>query len=106
MVHLDYNVSSLTLFCQKSNVRYTIISLKKFAGGGGGLFDYSVTPGPGLSKVKLKMSGTNSVMPGQVKARAKELDNNELHLHLLWKLFHCNFIVLLSSGPGSPFFKG
>ena len=46
------------------------------------------------------------VMPGQVKARAKELDNNELHLHLLWKLFHCNFIVLLSSGPGSPFFKG
>ena len=36
-----------------------IISLKKFSGGwvGGGLFDYSVTPGPGLSKVKC-MSGT------------------------------------------------
>ena len=38
-----------------------IITLKKFSGGGvgwgGGLFDYSVTPGPGLSKVKC-MSGT------------------------------------------------
>ena len=50
--------------------------MKKFGGGGGGgLFDYSVTPGPGLSKNKLQMSGTNPVMPGQVKARAKELDN-------------------------------
>ena len=25
MVHLDYNVSSLTLFCQKSNVRYPVM---------------------------------------------------------------------------------
>ena len=33
--------------------------------GWGGLFDYSVTPGPGLSKVKLQMSGTNPVVPGQ-----------------------------------------
>ena len=36
---------------------------------GGCLFDYSVTPGPGLSKVRYL------VMPGHVKARAKELDN-------------------------------
>ena len=45
----------------------------------GGLFDYSVTPDPGLSKVKLQMSGTNLVLPGQVKTRAKELDNNIIY---------------------------
>ena len=30
-------------------------SFKKFNGGGGGLFDYSVTSGPGLSKVKCQV---------------------------------------------------
>ena len=49
-------------------------------GGWGGLFDYSVTPGPGLSKVKLQTSGTNPVVSGQVKARAKELDNRNLDI--------------------------
>ena len=44
--------------------------------GGGGLFDYSGTPGPGFL-VCQKSNVRYLVMPGQVKARtrAKELDN-------------------------------
>ena len=46
---------------QRGNIQ--IISLKKFSGGGGGLFDYSVTLGPGLSKVKCQVP--NYARPGQ-----------------------------------------
>ena len=40
----------------------------------GGLFDYSVTPGPGL--VKSQMSGA-WLGRARAKARAKELDNSQ-----------------------------
>ena len=52
-------VSLLTLVCQKSNV-----SLKKLSGGGG-LFDYSVTSGPGLSKVKCQVPSYTRLGQGQ-----------------------------------------
>ena len=54
-------VSSQDLSFENLTLNQSIWRLEKFAGGGGGLFDYSVTPGPGPDLELDNYVGINSL---------------------------------------------